>query len=108
MSGDWGSAQLPGPTKPDGKLERQFTPTSPGNSNRAMFYVEVVGGNIIPSMYLNGRLMNRDFAGTHALVDVTPYLRWGQPNTVILNLMYPSQHSAVKTVELRYYDPGAF
>ena len=108
LSGDWGSAQLPGPTKPDGKLERQFTPTSPGNSNRAMFYVEVVGGNIIPSMYLNGRLMNRDFAGTHALVDVTPYLRWGQPNTVILNLMYPSQHSAVKTVELRYYDPGAF
>jgi len=108
LSGDWGSIQLPGTTKPYDKLERQFTPDSPTKSRRAMLYIEVVGGNLIPSIYLNGRLMNRDFAGTHAIVDLTPYLLWGQPNSITLNVMYPVHPTTVKTVELRYYDPGTF
>jgi hypothetical protein len=100
--------QIPGPTKPFDQLEREFTLDPAMKERQAMLYVEVVGGNLIPSIFLNGRMMNHDFAGTHWLVDITPYLRRDKPNSLTLNVMYSQHPTVVKTVEIRYYQPGAF
>ena len=53
---------------------------------------------------LNDRFINRDFAGMHFLMDITPFVRWDQPNSLSLRSMYPTQSTNVKTVEIRYYD----
>ena len=107
LGGDWNGVQVPGTTKPFDQLTREFSPDPAMKSKRAMLYVETAD-NIIPSMFLNGRLMNRDFAGTHCFVDITPYLRRDKPNTLSLNIMYPQHPTVVKTVEIRYYQPDAF
>jgi hypothetical protein len=109
LGGDWDGTQLPGVVPgPFAKLDREFVPDASKKSLKAMLYVEVGGGNIIPGMFFNGRMMTRDFAGRHCLVDITPYLHWNAPNSIKLNLMYPSQTTTVKAVEIRYYEPGVF
>ena len=47
---------------------------------------------------------SRDFAGMHFLMDITPLVRWDQPNSLSLRSMYPTQPTNVKTVVIRYYD----
>jgi hypothetical protein len=108
LAGDWNGMQLPGTAKiPFDQVKREFTPNPALKGKRALLYIETTE-NIIPSMFLNGRLMNRDFAGMHSLVDVTPYLRWDKPNSLTLNAMYSHVPTAVKTVEIRYYEPDAY
>ena len=48
------------------------TLTIPGK--QALLYIETTD-NIIPGIFLNGRLMNRDFAGMHSLVIVSRLCR---------------------------------
>jgi hypothetical protein len=40
----------------------------------------------------------------HFLMDITPFVRWDQPNSLSLRSMYPTQPTTVKTVEIRYCD----
>jgi len=108
LAGDWNGVQLPGTTTiPADQIKREFTPDPARKALRAMLYIDTEK-NIVDGIYLNGRLMNRDFAGMHCLVDLTPYLRWDQPNSLTLISMYPSQPTFVKTIEIRYYKPGTF
>ena len=108
LAGDWNGVQLPGTTTiPADQIKREFTPDPARKALRAMLYIDTEK-NIVDGIFLNGRLMNRDFAGTHCLVDLTPYLRWDQPNSLSLISMYPTHPTFVKTVEIRYYQPGAF
>ncbi len=108
LAGDWNGMQLPGTARiPFDQVKREFTLDPAMKGKRALLYIETTE-NIIPGIFLNGRLMNRDFAGMHSLVDVTPYVRWDRPSRITLNSMYPQHPTAVKTVEIRYYEPGAY
>jgi hypothetical protein len=71
---------------------------------RAVLYVEATGNNIT-HIILNGRIINRDFAGRHFLMDITPFLRRDRADTLSLGAMYATQPTDVKVVEIRYYDP---
>jgi len=57
--------------------------------------------NIVNGIILNDRFINRDFAGMQFLMDITPLVRWDQPNSLSLRSMYPTQPTNVKTVEIR-------
>jgi hypothetical protein len=108
LAGDWNGMQLPGTAKiPFDQFQREFTLDPAMKGKRALLYIETTE-NIIPGIFLNGRLMNRDFAGMHSLVDVTPYVQWDQSNRLTLNSLYPQHPTAVKSVEIRYYEPGAY
>lgn len=103
LNGDWNGAQLPGKiTTPPGGIQRCFNPDPAQRDKRALLYVETTQNNIV-GIYLNGRLINRDFIGQHFLINLTPYLRWDQPNTLTLNLQYPENPTDVQAVEIRYY-----
>ena len=103
LAGDWNGVHLPGTAKfPFDCVNREFTLNSAMRGKRALLFIETTE-NIIPSIFLNGRLMNRDFAGMHSLVDVTPYVHWDRLNSLTLNSMYPQHPTTVKTVEIRYY-----
>ena len=92
LAGDWNGVQLPGTAKfPFDQVKREFTLNPAMQGKRALLYVETTA-NIIPSIFLNGRLMNRDFAGMHSLVDVTPFaLGSAQPSHVEFDVS-PASH----------------
>lgn len=106
LAGDWNGLPLPGTAQiPFDQVKREFATDPAMKGKRALLYIETTE-NIIPGIFLNGRLMNRDFGGMHCLVDVTPFLRPDKPNSITLNSMYPQHPTTVKTVEIRYYEPG--
>lgn len=107
LDGDWNGTQLPGTTTPPtGELARQFTPLTGTEKKRALLFVDAAGNRVL-GIYLNGRLLNRDRGGEHFMMDLTPYLKRGEPNRLTLNLMYGDQKITIKSVELRYYSPEA-
>ena len=109
LEGDWNGAQLPGTTKPPmGEIRREFTPDKAMlEGKRALLYVEATQNNIL-GVIVNGRILNRDQGGQHFSMDLTPYLRANQPNTLTLTPQYSGHPTAIKTVEMRYYQPGTY
>ena len=85
------------------QVRREFTPHAAQRGQRVVLYIET-RDNIVNGIILNDRFINRDFAGMHFLMDITPLVRWDQPNSLSLRSMYPTQPTTVKTVEIRYYD----
>lgn len=108
LDGDWNGAHLPGQVKPMiPELVRTFVPDPAMKGRQAMLYVETKVNNIV-GIYINGRAMNRDIGGQHFLLNLTPYIKQGQPNTIQLNPQYNQNPLDMVAVELRYYDAGAF
>lgn len=107
LDGDWNGSRLPGITKPlAGDLTRQFTPMAGTEKKRALLFVETTDNRVL-GVFLNGRLLNRDLGGQHFQMDLTPYLKHGELNSLTLNLMYGDQKVTVKSVEIRYYSREA-
>ncbi|HEY3418655.1 MAG TPA: hypothetical protein VGM23_17400, partial [Armatimonadota bacterium] len=105
LAGTWGAVQLPGKVDklPAFTTSRTFTPDPAGKGKQAVLYMELTTNNIF-SIVLNGRWISRNQAGQHPMFNITPYLRWGQPNTLELGPQYPQNGADVTTVEIRYYD----
>ena len=107
LAGDWNGIALPGTTTMLlDQVKREFTPDSAMQGKRVLLYVET-SANLVTGIILNDRMISRDFAGMHFLMDITPFVHWGRPNRLSLGSMYPTQPATVKTVELRYGEPGA-
>jgi hypothetical protein len=110
LAGDWNGITLPGTaaTMHRDQVRREFVPALRppygGRGKRAVLYVEATGNNI-NHILLNGRLINRDFAGRHFLMDITPFLSPDRANTLSLGAMYATHPTDVRIVEIRYYDP---
>ncbi|MCY2995975.1 MAG: beta-galactosidase [Planctomycetota bacterium] len=104
LAGDWNGVVLPGRTTMLlDQVRLEFTPNAARRGQRVVLYIET-RENIVNGIILNDRFINRDFAGMHFLMDITPFVRWDQPNSLSLHSMYPTQPTNVKTVEIRYYD----
>ncbi len=107
LAGDWNGIQLPGASKPPlPEMKRTFTPDPAIRGKHAVLLVETTTNNIV-GIFLNGRLINRDIGGQHFLIDITPFLKSGQPNSISLNPQYDQNPLDLKSVEIRYYDEGA-
>ena len=107
LAGDWNGIALPGTTTMlMDQVKREFTPDPAMQGKRVLLYVET-SANIVTGIILNDRMISRDFAGMHFLMDITPFVHWDRPNRLSLGSMYPTQPATVKTVELRYCEPSA-
>jgi hypothetical protein len=105
LAGDWNGVQLPGKTKmARDQVRRTFVPDPAMKGKRALLWIETEG-DTVARFFLNGRMINRDFAGRHAMVDITPFLQYDRPNDLSLMSQYPQHTTEVKVVEIRYYDP---
>jgi hypothetical protein len=105
LAGDWNGVQLPGKTKmARDQVRRTFVPDPAMKGKRALLWIETEG-DTVEHILLNGRLINRDFAARHAMVDITPFLQYDRPNDLSLMSMYSTIPTEIKTVEIRYYDP---
>ena len=104
LSGDWGPGlQLPGPVKNLTGAKRTFTPDPRGQGKTVMVYVEA---GTMSAVFINGRFLNRWNVpfGSHWRFNLTPYLKWGEENTIELRPHYPEPQT-VKSVQIWYYDP---
>jgi hypothetical protein len=107
LAGDWNGVKLPGtaPTMRRDQVRRTFTLDPSKRGKRAVFYFEAAGNNMRYIM-LNGRMISKDLGGGHFLMDLTPYVHWDKPNDISLYPQYETHSTHVKTVEIRYYEPG--
>jgi hypothetical protein len=106
LAGNWNGIQMPGSISSlTTELRRTFVPDPSMKGKKAVLYVETTQDNVV-GIILNGRLMSRDIGGQHFLMDLTPTLLDNQPDDIQLLLQYPQNPLALKTVEIRYYEPG--
>ncbi|HEY3398511.1 MAG TPA: beta-galactosidase [Armatimonadota bacterium] len=106
LAGDWGSLQIPGKgTIRPGTAKYTFVPNPAGQGKQAVLYGEAIANNIT-GLYLNGRQINREIGGQHFRMNLTPFLRWNQPNTIELIGQWMGEATEVKTLEMRYYERG--
>ncbi len=89
-----------------GFLQRTFTTDPKGAGDNAFVYVEGTGNLItIDGVIVNGHFLGHNGPrGAVFQINLTPWLHRDAPNTItIVHSNYP-----LKTVELRYYAPGAY
>jgi hypothetical protein len=100
LAGSWGAGvDLPGQVKLTG-ARRAFVPDPRGQGKSVQLYVECVN---LSAVFINGKFlprMNVPF-GSHFRFNLTPYIKWGEENTLQLNPHYPDAQQ-VKVVEVRY------
>lgn len=106
LAGSWGNGiVVPGNVNLAG-ARRTFTPLPAGKGKTVMLWED--GAYPIASILINGRWLSRSYGltrGTHFRMNLTPYIKWGQENDIELRPTY-AQPFDVKTVEVRYYEPG--
>jgi len=114
LSGQWAQSsdgltyaapvQVPGSNPPF--LQRTFTTDPKGAGDNVFVYVEGAGNLItVDGVIVNGHFLGHDAPrGAVFQINLTPWLHRDAPNTITL------VHSwqPLKTVELRYYAPGAY
>ena len=106
LAGNWGSIQVPGKGMIKfGTAKFTFTPDPAGQGKQAVLYVEATANNVT-GLYLNGRQINRETVGQHFRMNLTEFIRWGQPNTIELIDQWSDTGVEIKTIEMRYYDKG--
>jgi hypothetical protein len=68
-----------------------------------MAYIEA---GTMSAVFINGRYLNRWNVpfGSHWRFNLTPYIKWGEENTIELRPHYPEPQT-VKSVQIWYYDP---
>lgn len=115
LSGQWAtsgdglvygaSIPVPGPASA-GFLQRTFTPDPKGERDNAFLYLEVPGNFIgVSGVIINGHyLAHNGPRGSQFQLNLTPWLHHNAQNT--LTIIHPN--ASLKTVELRYYAPGAY
>ncbi|HEY3330985.1 MAG TPA: alpha-amylase family protein [Capsulimonadaceae bacterium] len=108
LAGDWNGMQVPGAIKPPiREIRRDIVLDAAHKGRKTMLYVETTENNIV-GIIVNGRFINRDIGGLHFLMDLTPYLKDGQTNSLTLTPQYTQNPATIKAAELRFYDPGSF
>lgn len=115
LSGSWApsgdgltyAAPIPVPgAATAGFLQRTFTTDPRGNNDDVFVYFESPGDLItVAGVLINGHfLAHQGPRGAQFQLNLTPWLHRDAPNTItIVHSNYP-----LKTVELRYYAPGAY
>ena len=112
LDGSWGidsdgkPITLPG-TAPLTGARRTFIPNSAGKGKTVMLFGE---GHpfLVASILLNGHWISRSYGmtrGEHFRFNLTPYIKWGQPNDIELRPTY-GWPMTTSVLEVRYYDPG--
>ena len=115
LAGEWttysnawhpsGTLMLPGHTTQAEFLSRTVTIDRAHKDRNVVVYVKN-GGNQIWGIITNGHRLDAQWP--YILINITPFIRFGEENTIEIVFHDNEKDITVSQIELRYYDPGFY
>jgi hypothetical protein len=115
LSGPWssystelhaaGPVMLPGVVSKVAFLSRSVVIDRAREGSNVVIYGKPEGGGI-GGVLTNGKRL--DSGGPYLCLNITPFINFGEENTIELALSPNDQHVSISQIEIRYYDKGVY